>query len=133
MMVLSELRGTYHGADSMYRVFERAEIKLGEQQTQQITSSIAEQPAGQDVSANGNQVPMTPESSSPSTQLHSVETAQGFQTCPTYDGIIWGSFDLGHFMDSNQLLGNGDDAQQGVNELLSLEEFNNQYLFTEHP
>ena len=140
MMVLSELRATYWGADTIYRLFERAEAKLLERQTR----DAAETASGSSV----NIVPLTPESPH---RAHIRPTDENTEV--TSDGLhnpnesLWDEYGLDFIMSSSSFppydstfeydgsevlqadmgpLNENMHVDCGINALLSLEEFNDQ-------
>ena len=90
MMILSELRDTYWGADFAYRMFERAQAKLLE-----VPKAHAEanQASGlQRCVPDATVSPLTPESTALS-QSHS--TNQSHLSYPSLDDILAPGFSLG--------------------------------------
>ncbi|KFZ15702.1 hypothetical protein V502_05445 [Pseudogymnoascus sp. VKM F-4520 (FW-2644)] len=141
MMVLSELRATYWGADSVYRLFERAEAKLIKHQIKGT--------AGRNDGRSGNLLPLTPESSN-STQTQFADTQDFPGSLDDPSNFLWDQFDLTAMMDGDAYLQSDPALIQdgavreginesplsesmhedyGINTLLSLEEFNSQCHF----
>jgi hypothetical protein len=158
MMVLSELRSRYLGADLAYRLFEQAEAKLhGHRGPHQRN------PQTNDVTTNNNLVnpatsivPLTPDSST--SQMKPAETQQAYSDNISFDPekFIFDPFALSSMVDLGSCSGfdpalvleDGDGrgdlgtaaSQQnlssdtdlsldcGINSFLTAEEFNFQYL-----
>lgn len=160
MMVLSELRGTYYGANVMYKLFERAEAKLQENRSSNSNSA----PRASVRRQSENSVLLTPEpSTSSGLQSDGIDTYSNLfgphMDVLNANNFMWnqldmtwlGMSDLDSFVANNGGLlqdgfwqGDTQRMNQGqleneihqnyaINELLSLEEFNNQCLYTAQP
>jgi hypothetical protein len=90
MMILSELRDTYWGADFAYRMFERARAKLSEEPQAPVRASQASssQPSVPDAAM----APLTPDSTA-LYQSRSID--QGDLSYPSLDDILAPGFSLG--------------------------------------
>ena len=143
MMVLSELRATYWGADSIYRLFERAESKLRERQTKEAARISS--------GCSVNVTPLTPESPH-RTQIRPEDEDTGVFSDGLYNfnDSLWNQYGLDAIMNDNNFpfndrvfmpdgseglkadLGPLDETLRldcGLNAVLSFEEFNNQCLY----
>ena len=142
-MVLSELRATYWGADSIYRLFERAESKLRERQTREA--------AGIASGISVNVTPLTPESPPKAQSRPEDEDTRVFSDgFYNFNESLWNQHGLDAIMNDNSFsfnhrafmpegseglkadLGPLDEnlrLDYGLNAVLSFEEFNNQCLY----
>lgn len=148
MMVLSELRATYWGADSIYRLFERAEAKLLESQTKHVAEDTVRR-----FTNTEHRVPLTPESSN-NAQVQPKATGSFSNSLVDPNEFLWDQYgldaimngisftpyDLSFSQDGSETfaadlspLGESMQVDSGINTLLSLEEFNNQFLYMGQP
>ena len=90
MIILSELRETYWGADFAYRMFERAQAKLAE--VPETHAQAHQQSTFQHCAPNASVAPLTPESTEFS---QAQSTDQPYSSYPSLDAILGTSFSLG--------------------------------------
>ena len=89
MVILSELRETYWGADFAYRMFECAQAKLAE--VPETPSQTSQHSILQNCAPNASVGPLTPESAA-FTQAQSMD--QAYYSYPSLDSFLGTSFSL---------------------------------------
>lgn len=131
-MVLSELRSTYWGADAVYKLFDHAIARVQKQDHQAVTSRKAGT-----TETNAALLPQTPNSVVFPRGSHEVEDSD-LQSFYDPDGMIWDEnnpFSIvsdevrQQFSSLGWEQNNGSaDFLDGINSVLSLEQFNSQCL-----
>ncbi len=142
MMVLSELRGTYWGADSTCKLFERAQAKLRNHQTETTPTNKAGVPidvhlasdTGKQTERRWTDAQTYPESFISLDDLfHEFAMTTGelgtvFGLNPEYKGDE-SSIDVNNKSSRDETM----NVEDGLNSLLSLEQFNVQCLEMAQP
>lgn len=132
MIVLSELRNTYWGADTMYKLFEHALARVQKQNHPAGDTSNAST-----TEANAAPLPPTPDSVALSQGAYDVG-ASNLNTFYDPDGMIWDennpfsivSDEVRQQFSSAEWSQNNGSANciDEINFVLSLEQFNSQFL-----
>lgn len=132
MIVLSELRNTYWGADAMYKLFEHALARVQKQNPPAVDSSNAAT-----TEANATLLPPTPDSVALPQGPYEVGDSN-LNTFYDPDGMIWDesnpfsivSDEVRQQFSSLEWAQNNESAIHidEINFVLSLEQFNTQFL-----